>query len=142
MSIIGTLQKYLSEYKPVNLVMTDMTRGTGSYALSQSASGAIKRDIMGGVTYQNSYIFLMEEHGKDEVDRKDNYDFLEGFCAWLEGRVETGDLPALATPYQAVSLEVSNIALMDIGEGGEAIYQAQIQFVYRKNNEVKNKWLM
>lgn len=141
MSIIGALQKYLSEYETVDLVLTDMTRGTGSYALSQSSSGAVKRDIVGGTTYQNSYIFLMKEHGKDEADRRDNYDFLEGFCEWLEERADRGDLPALDTPYQPVSIEVSNVALMDLDDNGDATYQVQIQFIYRKNNEVNNPWL-
>lgn len=141
MSIIGTLQRYLSEYKNVDLVLTDMTRETGSYALSQSASGEIRRSITGGKTYQNSYIFLMKEHGKDEVDRQDNYDFLEGFCEWLEERVDRMDLPALDAPYQPVAIEVSNVSLMDLDDNGDATYQAQIQFIYRKENEVKNPWL-
>ena len=132
MSVIGTLQKYLSEYKNVDLVLTDMTRDTRSYALSQAASGAVKRSITGGTTYQNSYLFLMKEHGKDEVDRQDNYDFLEGFCEWLEERAEK-DLPVLAEPYEAVAIEVSNVSLMDIDTNGDATYQVQIQFVYRKD---------
>ncbi len=141
MSVIGALQKYLSEYEIIDLVFTDMTRGTGSYALSPSNSGAIKRDIMGNVTYQNSYIFLMKEPGKDEVDRQDNYNFLERFCEWLEERVEQKDLPSLDEPYQAISMEVSNVSLMTVDGNGDATYQIQIQFVYRKNNEVKNPWL-
>ena len=40
-----------------------------------------------------------------------------------------------------VSLEVSNVMLMGAEEGGEAIYQVQIQFIYQKNNEVNNPWL-
>ena len=141
MSIIGTLRNYLSEYQGVDLVLTDMTRGNGSYALSQSASGALKLDILGNVTYQNSYIFLMKESAQAEADRQDNYDFLEGFCEWLEERTENKDLPALAAPYRSVSIEVSNVSLMEVDDNGDATYQVQIQFVYQKNNEVKNEWL-
>ena len=141
MSIIGALQAYLSEYGAVDLVFTDMTYGAGSYALSPSTGGAIKRDIMGNITYQNSYIFLMKEHGKDEVDRRDNYDVLEGFCGWLEERSERKELPELDEPYQAVAIEVSNVSLMETDGNGDSTYQIQIQFVYRKNNEVKNPWL-
>lgn len=136
MSIIGALQAYLSEYKTVELVLTDMTQGPGSYALSRAAATTVQRDIMGNATCQNSYIFLMKEHGADEADRRDNYDFLESFCEWLEGRDERGDLPALQSPYLAVSLAVSNAMLMDVEEGGAATYQVQIQFVFRKINEV------
>ena len=141
MSIINTLREYLAEYEGLDMVMTDMTRGTGSYAVTQSAGGSIRKDILGNVTYQNSYIFMAKEHGKDEVDRQDNYDFLEAFCEWLEERNENGDLPRLPQPYASVSLEVSNVMLMDIEDGGAATYQVQIQFIYRKMNEVKNPWL-
>ena len=141
MSIIGALRSYLAEYEGIDLLLTDVTIGAGSYALSPSANGILKRDILGNVTYQNSYIFTAKEHGGDEVDRQDNYDFLEGFCQWLEGRNERRDLPQLPSPYMPVSLEVSNVMLMGAEEGGEAIYQVQIQFIYQKNNEVNNPWL-
>ena len=141
MSIIGALRSYLAEYEGIDLLLTDFTMGAGSYALSPSANGILKRDILGNVTYQNSYIFTAKEHGGDEVDRQDNYDFLEGFCQWLEGRNERRDLPQLPSPYMPVSLEVSNVMLMGAEEGGDAIYQVQIQFIYQKNNEVNNPWL-
>lgn len=142
MSIINTLREYLSEYEDLDMVLTDVTRkDAGSYAIAQSAGGSIRRDILGNVTYQNSYIFMAKEHGVDEVDRQDNYDFLEGFCQWLEERNESRDLPQLPSPYAPVSLEVSNVMLMGAEEGGEAIYQVQIQFIYQKNNEVNNPWL-
>lgn len=141
MSVIGALQRYLSEYQEIDLVLTDMTRGVGSYALSQSAGGALKRDVLGNVTYQNSYIFLMKEHGRDEADRRDNYDFLEGFCEWLEERVDSKNLPVLDATYHPVSIEVSNASLMDVDDNGDATYQIQIQFIYVKKIEVKNKWL-
>ena len=113
MSIINTLREYLSEYEGLDMVLTD---------------------ILGNVTYQNSYIFIAKEHGGDEVDRQDNYDFLEGFCQWLEGRNERRDLPQLPSPYLPVSLEVSNVMLMDIEEGGAATYQVQIQFEFEKRS--------
>lgn len=141
MSIIGALRSYLAEYEGIDLLLTDVTMGAGSYALSPSANGILKRDILGNVTHQNSYIFTAKEHGGDEVDRQDNYDFLEGFCQWLEGRNERRDLPQLPSPYLPVSLEVSNVMLMGAEEGGDAIYQVQIQFIYQKNNEVNNPWL-
>ena len=141
MSIIGALRSYLAEYEGIDLLLTDVTMGAGSYALSPSANGILKRDILGNVTYQNSYIFTAKEHGGDEVDRQDNYDFLEGFCQWLEGRNERRALPQLPSPYLPVSLEVSNVMLMGAEEGGDAIYQVQIQFIYQKNNEVNNPWL-
>lgn len=141
MSIIGALRSYLAEYEGIDLLLTDVTMGAGSYALSPSANGILKRDILGNVTHQNSYIFTAKEHGGDEVDRQDNYDFLEGFCQWLEGRNERRDLPQLPPPYTPVSLEVSNVMLMGAEEGGDAIYQVQIQFIYQKNNEVNNPWL-
>ena len=66
------------------------------------------------VSYTHLDVYKRQEHGGDEVDRQDNYDFLEGFCQWLEGRNERRDLPQLPSPYLPVSLEVSNVMLMDI----------------------------
>lgn len=86
MSIIGALRSYLAEYEGIDLLLTDVTMGAGSYALSPSANGILKRDILGNVTHQNSYIFTAKEHGGDEVDRQDNYDFLEGFCPMAGGQ--------------------------------------------------------
>ena len=137
MSILNTLRKYLAEYDGLDLVLTDMTRkDASSYAITQAAGGVVTKDILGNFTYQNSYVFLAKEHGKDEADRQGNYDFLESFCEWLEGRNENGDLPELPEPYIPVSLEVSNVMLMDVEDGGAATYQVQLQFTFekRRNN--------
>lgn len=141
MSIINTLREYLSEYEGVHLVLTDFVQGAGSYAVAQSAGGSITRDILGNKTYQNSYIFLAKESGSDEVDRRDNYDFLERFCQWLEDRNDRKDLPKLAAPYTPVRIEVSGVSLMDVEESGAVTYQVQLQFTYQKKNEVENPWL-
>lgn len=141
MSIVGTLRAYLAEFEGLDFILTDVTLGAGTYALSQSAGGLVKRDVLGNATYQNSYLFLAKQNGGSEVDRQDSYEFLESFCEWLEERNERKDLPNLSPPYSPVSLEVSNITLMGVEESGETTYQVQIQFIYKKNYEVKNKWL-
>lgn len=140
MSIIKALQRYLAEYEGIDLVLTDMTHGSGSYALAPSTGGALRRDVLGNKSYLNSYQFLMKDTGRNEVDREDSYVFLESFCEWLEERVEAGVLPVLEKPYRSVFLEVSNISLWSVEEGGDATYQVQIQLTYEKENGGNDSW--
>lgn len=133
MSIIKILQTYLGEFDGLDLVLTDIThKDASSYAVTQSAYGQVTRDILGNVTYQNGYIFIAKERVGDEVDRQDNYDFLESFCAWLEERSEQDDLPALPKPYKATGIDVENVMLMDVEDSGLGVYQVQIQLTFEK----------
>lgn len=134
MSIIKTLQDYLMEFDGMEMILTDLTpNAPSSYALAPAGSGAASKDILGNVTYQNSYVFLAREHSGDEVDRRDNYDFLEAFCTWLEERSCNDDLPALPKPYRAAEISVSNVMLMDIDDNGLGTYQIQIQLTFERS---------
>lgn len=136
MSIIKALQDYLQGYEGLDLVLTDITKkDASSYAITQSASGSISKDVLGNVTYQNSYIFLAKEHSLDEVDRRETYDFLESFCTWLEEQSENEVLPMLPKPYCATGIEVNNIMLMDIDDSGAGTYQVQIQLIFEKRRD-------
>lgn len=136
MSIIKALQDYLQGYEELDLVLTDVTKkDASSYAIMQSASGTISKDVLGNVTYQNSYIFLAKEHSLDEVDRQENYDFLESFCTWLEEQSENEIFPVLPTPYCATGIEVNNVMLMDVNDSGAGTYQVQIQLIFEKRRD-------
>lgn len=133
MSIIKTLQDYLTEFDGMEMILTDLTPNTpSSYALAPAGSGVASKDVLGNVTYQNSYVFLAREHSSDEVDRRDNYDFLEAFCDWLKERSRREDFPALPKPYQVVEIGVSNVMLMDIDDNGLGTYQIQIQLIFER----------
>lgn len=133
MSIIKTLQDYLMEFNGMEMILTDLTSNApSSYALAPAGSGVASKDILGNVTYQNSYVFWAREHSGDEADRRDNYDFLDSFCNWLEERNRDEIFPALPDPYRVSEISVSNVMLMDIDDSGLGTYQIQIQLIFER----------
>lgn len=139
MSILSSLQAYLAAYPGMRLetVTTDLTGRTTGCALAPAGNGKTTVDILGNRTYRNNYVFWAKEMALDEADRRENYDFLEGFCAWLEERADAEDYPVL--PGCAVEgVEVSNILLYDVDEHGAGTYQVQIQLMITKRS--KRPW--
>ncbi len=153
MSIIKSLQDYLTTYdgmelqqvevretedgpslKVIGSVLTDRTEEEpSSYALQPTGNSRVKTDILGNKTYENDYVFYAKEATADEVDRQDNYSFMESLFEWLEDQDEAGIFPELPTGYTAKSLTVANIILFEL-EGRTGLYQIQIKFTYRKEN--------
>ncbi len=138
MSIIKSLQDYLEtfdgmEIKNIPQVLTDTTRTYApSYSLAPSGNGKIITDIIGNRIYQNNYVFYAKEAAADEVDRQDNYDFLECFSNWIEEQNDKGNFPILSANYVVEEIQVSNILLFDIDDDGTGLYQVQIQLIFKK----------
>ncbi|ADY54711.1 hypothetical protein Sgly_0345 [Syntrophobotulus glycolicus DSM 8271] len=138
MSIIKALQDYLKTYggmdmRPISEVLTDQTReNASSYALAPSGNGKTVTDIVGNKTFENNYVFYAKEAVADEIDRQENYDFLEDLSDWLDEQNDAGNLPELPGQYEAESLEVSNVLLFDIDEDGTGLYQVQIKLILTK----------
>jgi len=136
MSIIKSLQDYLvafdgMELRPIAQVLTDTTNANpSSYALAPAGNGKIVTDITGNKTYQNNYVFYAKEAAADEVDRQENYDFLESFSDWIEEQNDKENFPVLPANYQVEEIKVSNILLFDIDEDGTGTYQVQIQLIF------------
>ncbi|PWM59781.1 MAG: hypothetical protein DBX91_05275 [Subdoligranulum variabile] len=131
MSILKSLQEFLSGYpdmRPVRILTDGVSEDAESYAVSPAGNIRISEDILGNRTYENDYVFLARECTADEVDRQDNYDFLEGLFEWLEN----GSLPNLPGNYKAERIIPSNVLLLDIGENGSGIYQIQIKLTFVK----------
>ncbi|MDJ0305390.1 MULTISPECIES: minor capsid protein [Dehalobacter] len=135
MSIIKALQDYLKTYEGMNLqpLATDMA-GTvvSKYALAPSGNGKTVTDIIGNKTFENNYVFYAKEAAANEVDRQDNYDFLEGLSDWLDEQNDADNFPELPTGYDVESIEVSNAMLFDIDEDGTGLYQVQIKLKFTK----------
>ena len=135
MSVIKALQTYIQQYKDMEmLVLTDrVDEQRNSFAIYPSGNSKVKSDILGNKTYHKSYIFLAKMATGEEFERSGNYDFLEGFCDWIENNTENGIFPDLGEKYTVESLEVSNIMLMDISAGWDlGTYQIQINLQYTK----------
>jgi hypothetical protein len=140
MSIIKSLQDYLEQYPKMDMqpltIKTDFAdKEISSYSVAPSGNGKISSDILGNRTYQNNYVFYAREATADEIDRQENYDFLEGFSEWLEEQNQEGNLPDLPANYKAEELRVSNIMLFDVNEDGTGLYQVQLQLEFRKERK-------
>lgn len=140
MSIIRSLQDYLEQYERMDMqpltVKTDMADAVASsYSVAPSGNGKITSDILGNRTYQNNYVFYAREAAADEIDRRENYDFLEGFSEWLEEKNEEDNLPELPIGYKAEELRASNIMLFDVSEDGTGLYQVQLQLEFIKERK-------
>ena len=141
MSIIKSLQNYLKQYTNMDMqpliIKTDIAdKEISSYSIAPSGNGEISSDILGNRTYQNNYVFYARETIADEIDRQENYDFLEGFSEWLEEQNAEGNLPELPTGYEATELRVSNVMLFDVNEDGTGLYQVQLQLEFKKERKM------
>jgi len=135
MTIIKALQDFLSGYSGMKLqkIKTDRPEEeASSYAVAMSGSGKITKDVVGNHTYQNSYIFLAREATADEIDRQDNYGFVEGLTEWLEEQNAAGNYPVLPGGYTVDNIEVANSMLVDLYDDGTGLYQIQIQLIIKK----------
>jgi hypothetical protein len=130
MSILKALQDYLSGYdgmQPMR-ILTDRVEDTASYAVAPTGNTAVIEDVLGNRTYENDYVFLARECTADEIDRQENYDFLEGLYDWLE----SAPLPELPGQYEAEKITPSNIMLIDVDDRGTGVYQIQIKLTISK----------
>lgn len=141
MSIIKSLQDWFKgfdgmELRPLSEIKTDRTDMTSSsYALAASGSDSFK-DVTGGRTYINSYVFYAKEAAENEIDRQENNDFIEALVEWVENKEDSSDLPQLPEPYKVESVSVSNGMLLDLYEDGTGLYQVQIQLTFSKRKSV------
>ena len=132
MSIIKSLQNWLSGFDGMEL-MTDTTEASApSHALAATGGGAMYMDILGNRVYQNSYVFYAKEHISNETDRQDNQDFFEQLCEWIEEKNDEEDYPVLSGRYTVSKVEVANPMLMEVYEDGLGLYQVQIQLYFQK----------
>lgn len=140
MSILSSVQDYLAEYDGMEIqVLTDETEEqAGSYALALSGSSSLGSDCLGNEQYQSSFVFYAKEASANEIDRKENHDFLEEFGRWLEGRNRNGDFPDVGDNCVTTGITVANAMLYGVDEGGTSLYQIQIQLFYERKNEL---WL-
>ena len=134
-SVLKSLQRFLQGCPGLVLkpIMTDSTgEGPGTYAVAPSGNGRISTDILGNRVYQNNYVFYAKESADCEIDRQENYDFLDAFCDWLEEQNDRGNFPVFGDQYMVRNMSVSNTMLYDVDEDGTGIYQVQIQIELRR----------
>lgn len=132
MSIIQSLQSWLSEFNGMELLTDTTDEAAPSHALAAVGGGTAFVDILGNRVYQNSYVFYAKEHISNEMDRQDNQDFFEELCEWIEEKNDAEDFPKLSGRYTVSKVEVANPMLMEVYEDGLGLYQVQIQLYFEK----------
>ena len=139
MSIIRALQEYLKQFENMEMMIVS-TDGTGSavpgYAVAPAGNSRTVEDIAGNRTYINNYIFYAREYVTSEIERQENYDFLDAFFEWIEDNDKKGVYPQI-TGYTVENISATNILLFDVGEDGRGTYQIQIKLNLQKKRRVK-----
>ena len=134
MSIISALQTYLQGFDGMEMqtIHTDGTEAeAGFYAVAPAGNSKTVTDIIGNRTYINNYVFYAREYTTSEVERQENYDFLDDFFAWLEDNNDNEVFPAVKG-YEVEEISASNVLLYDVEEDGRGTYQIQIQLKLTK----------
>lgn len=132
MSILKSLQTYLTQYdgmelRPINQVLTDSVDAVGECALAPTGNSITRTDILGNKAFSNNYVFYAKESAAHEVDRADNYDFLEDFSEWIDEQNDAEHFPELPGSYKITEIVPANGMLFDIQEDGTGLYQLQIK---------------
>ena len=134
MSIIRALQEYLKQFEGMEMMIVS-TDGTGSavpgYAVAPAGNSRTVEDIIGNRTYINNYIFYAREYVTSEIERQENYDFLDVFFEWIEDNDNNGVYPQI-TGYTVENINATNVLLFDVGEDGRGTYQIQIKLTLAK----------
>ncbi len=139
MSVIKALKDYIQKYDGMDIVvLTDRTDDrVNSYALFPSGGGKSAEDVLGNRRYIKNYVFLAKRAVTEEFERQENYDFLEGFCDWVEANSSKGIYPVLDEGMTVEDISVANIMLMDLSDGWDiGTYQIQINLTYVKYGEM------
>lgn len=133
MSIIKALQQYIKQYGQLDFtVIHDLADTRNPYAMYPTSAGDIKVDVCGIKTYSRDYIFLGKRSDVSAQEQLD-YDFIEGFCDWLEERADNGQYPNLGSGIAVESMTVKDIALLNTADGFEkGTYKVQINLTYKK----------
>ena len=114
-------------------IMTDGVESEGGYALQPIGNSKTITDIVGNRTYINNYAFYARGYTGSEVDRQDNYEFLDDFFNWIEENEENERYPVIKG-YRVEEISATNALLFDVDVDGRGTYQLQIQLKLRKEN--------
>lgn len=133
MSIIKALQQYIKQYGQIDFTaIHDLDESRNSYAMYPTSGGDIRVDVCGMKTYSRDYIFLAKRLDVVAQEHPD-YDFIEGFCDWLEEKTDNNQYPNLGNGIAIESITVKDIALLNTADGfDKGTYRVQINLTYKK----------
>jgi hypothetical protein len=136
MSTIAAVKTYLLTYSGLEADAALLVDVLGSnpvqYALVPLPGNPILETYLDDSSLRQ-FLFALQSQNSvaDDAARTVNYEFYEGFAAWIETQNKAGVFPSLGTGKTPESIEVlGQPILFEFGESGTGIYQIQCRLVY------------
>lgn len=136
MSLISAVKSYIATYSGLNASAGLLIDVLGSiptqYAIVPLPGASIIETYLdGSTTRQFLFALQSQESTADDAARAANYEFYEGFAAWIESQNDAGAFPTLASGKTSEAIEVlGQPILFEFGESGTGIYQIQCRLTY------------
>lgn len=134
MSILRAVQTYLEGFCGMKFLTDQAIGEVDSIAVMPTGNGQIKRDVIGGTSYQNNYVINVCESKTDEVDRAETHDLLERLQDWIDEQSRQGNFPKLPDPFMVEEITASNGMLFEVMDNGLGLYQIQIKLTFTRRN--------
>lgn len=132
MTISDALKIWLSKYSGLEIVETDrLNANPESYGLYKQPTVEEIKYIDGSSLRTDFYYFLARENAQQEIDRRENYDFLEKLEEWIELQLFKDNTPPIEG-FEDVGI-ANSFYLQDETEE-EAVYQIGIYVTYLRRN--------
>lgn len=132
MTISDALKSWLSTYPGLELVGTDrLETDPESYGLYKQPTIEEVKYIDGSSLRTEFYYFLARQNAQQEIDRRENYDFLESLEAWVDQQLFKENIPKI-DGFEEIGIMNSFYLQDETVE--EAVYQIGIYVTYLRRN--------
>lgn len=132
MTISDALKAWLSKYPGLEIVETDrLSANPESCGLYKQPTVEEVKYIDGSSLRTDFYYFLARENAQQEIDRRENYDFLEKLEEWIDLQLAKENAPKIEG-FEDVGI-ANSFYLQDETEE-EAVYQIGIYVTYLRRN--------
>lgn len=133
MTISDALKSWLSTYPGLELVGTDrLEADPESYGLYKQPTIEERKYIDGSSLRTEFYYFLARQNAQQEIDRRENYDFLENLETWVDEQLFKENIPKI-DGFEEIG--IANSFYLQDETVEEAVYQIGIYVTYlRRNN--------
>lgn len=126
------IKKWLLKFQQIKIIDTDRV------GANPENYGLYKQPVLDEVKYIDGsglrteyYYFLARENAQQEIDRRENYDLLEGLEVWIDTQVAKGNTPEIEG-FEEIGIANSFYLQEETEE--EAVYQIGIYVSYLRRN--------
>lgn len=134
MTISESIITWLQGYEEIKISTDRLESAPVAYGLTKVPEHSRHQDVVGDITYTDSFQFAAKLMSQTEQTRIRNQAWFEGLSDWIDEQAAAGNYPALREPLICEDLEASQVYYM--GQDGEdaksSIYVLTISITYRK----------